>query len=213
MFWHLLSNLIQRETVMTILRMNGVGSGRPRKINPSENIHPREVESHERRELTTAFSTASILVATVAFGAVFTMPGGFKGDRTPVLLKHPAFAAFLIFNTLSMCFATVGGICFAVETFVRIYGRVWNVDLWGFFFSALAYKTMLITFMTAAYVVVAPSCWWLAIVVCLICSAPILFHYLLFAYQIFNYRPPVYTVVTSPLVNFFGKIVTKKLSS
>ncbi|XXG44997.1 hypothetical protein AAC387_Pa02g0202 [Persea americana] len=109
--------------------MNGVGSGRPRKINPSENIHPREAESHERRELTTAFSTASILVATVAFAAVFTMPGGFKGDRTPVLLKHPAFAAFLIFNTLAMCFATIGGICFAVETYVRIYGRVWNVDL------------------------------------------------------------------------------------
>jgi hypothetical protein len=68
--------------------------------------------------LTQAHSITSVLIATVAFGATFALPGGYIADDhtnggTPTLAGRYAFDAFMIANTLAFIFSAAAIICIA----------------------------------------------------------------------------------------------------
>ncbi|KAH1040652.1 hypothetical protein J1N35_042395 [Gossypium stocksii] len=122
------------------------------------------------------------LIATVAFAAAVTVPGGLKGEKgleqgTPVLIHEIAFKAFVITNALAFIFS----ICA-----LAIHFRVNNLLLSSITFwvtGKTLYRTRsasnllshaitatVIAFSTGSYVILKPS-HGLAIASCFICPA------------------------------------------
>uniref|UniRef100_K4A2F3 PGG domain-containing protein n=1 Tax=Setaria italica TaxID=4555 RepID=K4A2F3_SETIT len=90
----------------------------------------REVESKELEKLkdsTQALCIGSVLIATVAFGATFALPGGYKADDhtnggTPTLAGRYAFDAFIMANTIAF-------ICSSIATVGFMFSGTSMVDL------------------------------------------------------------------------------------
>lgn len=108
------------------------------------------------------------------FAAIFTVPGGLKEDGTPILATQAAPKVFLFSNTIAMCSTIAAGICLIRETYTRSLGEIWGLDYLGYNFAGLAYVAMLVTFLAAEHMVIAPECIWIVIVVCFICCTPLL---------------------------------------
>jgi hypothetical protein len=81
-----------------------------------------EKTSNEEDNLSKTGTIGSVLIATVAFAAAFTVPGGFvAGDLpsagTAILAKRSAFRAFAVSDTLAfVCSATT---CFLIFSGTR----------------------------------------------------------------------------------------------
>ncbi|TVU22515.1 hypothetical protein EJB05_32221, partial [Eragrostis curvula] len=73
-------------------------------------------ELEKMKDMTQTQSIASVLIATVAFGATFALPGGYKADDhanggTPTLAGRYAFDAFMMANALAFIFSAAAIIC------------------------------------------------------------------------------------------------------
>lgn len=185
-----------------VLKIYGGTVGRPRQTPmASDEILPRDrdfkgnkIDTEMAKEVTAIYTVAVALVATVTFAAAFTMPGGYKGDGTPTLVRSATFKAFLLSNTISMCTSLTAGVCFIMETNTRVFGRIWNVDVWGFQLAVISFSTLLISFMMAIFAMVSSECMWLAIAVCLICCAPFVLNLSLFTCEITDMTPHFFFV-------------------
>ena len=120
-----------------------------------------------------SLTVVAILVATITFAAAFTLPGGYSTDAgaegLPIMARKAAFQAFLISDTLAMCFS------FAVA-FVCIIARWEDLEFMLYYSSFIkklmwfAYMTTTTAFATGLYTVLAPRHQWLAVAVCLVTS-------------------------------------------
>ena len=88
------------------------------------NVKPVEEEaSNEEDNLSKTGTIGSVLIATVAFAAAFTVPGGFVADDHPsagaaVMARRFAFRAFAVSDTLAfVCSATAT--CFFIHAGTR----------------------------------------------------------------------------------------------
>ncbi|PVH64975.1 hypothetical protein PAHAL_2G395300 [Panicum hallii] len=75
--------------------------------------------------MTKTGTIASVLIATVAFAAAFTVPGGFIADDHPnagtaILARKFAFRAFVVSDTMAF-------VCSIVATSFHIYGGAWEI--------------------------------------------------------------------------------------
>ncbi|KAL6846400.1 hypothetical protein ACP4OV_023848 [Aristida adscensionis] len=73
-------------------------------------------ELEKIKDLSQARGIASVLIATVAFGATFALPGGYRADDhpnggTPTLAGRYAFDAFVMANTLAFIFSSAATLC------------------------------------------------------------------------------------------------------
>ena len=79
---------------------------------------PKEVQTLENKGASMAtddqdniskFSLTSItIITTVTYAAAFQLPGGYDSNTgMPVLINHPAFVFFLVFNSLSFACSAV----------------------------------------------------------------------------------------------------------
>ena len=86
---------------------------------------PKEVQTLENKGASMAtdeqdnfskFSLTSItIITTVTYAAAFQLPGGYDSNTgMPVLIHHPAFLSFLVFNSLSF-------LCSAVVLFIHFF--------------------------------------------------------------------------------------------
>ncbi|KAL1550189.1 hypothetical protein AAHA92_18188 [Salvia divinorum] len=57
-------------------------------------------------------SVVAVLIATVAFTASSTVPGGIESNGTPVLKKQPAFNVFAIASLVALCFSIASVVMF-----------------------------------------------------------------------------------------------------
>jgi hypothetical protein len=115
-------------------------------------------------------SIVAILMASITFAAAFTVSGWYRSDAAgsqglPIMAKTFAFQAFLIFDTLAMCFSlSVAFICVIARwedfEFLLHYRSITKKIMW------LAYMATIIAFSTGLYTVLAPRLLWLAIVIC-----------------------------------------------
>ncbi|KAB2036293.1 hypothetical protein ES319_D04G214900v1 [Gossypium barbadense] len=143
-------------------------------------VRNNSIESLEKTG--NAHLVAAALIATVAFAAAITVPGGLESEKgsnrgTPILIQEAAFKAFVVTNAMAFIFSVSAlTTYFAVldHLFTRfifwreaiILNRTWSVSM------LLNYATlaMVIAFSTGSYVVLKPS-HELAIVSYLICPA------------------------------------------
>ncbi|KAF0914791.1 hypothetical protein E2562_031517 [Oryza meyeriana var. granulata] len=132
-----------------------------------------ENESEKMTKLAQVAIIGSVLIATVAFAAAFTLPGGYRSDDhaiggTPTLARSYTFHAFLISITLAYVYSSLA-------TFGLIYSAMPFVDLSirrTYFRSSLgvvacSLRTLAVSFALAVYTVIAPADRCTALVVCL----------------------------------------------
>ncbi|WOH14595.1 hypothetical protein DCAR_0934115 [Daucus carota subsp. sativus] len=82
------------------LREPNAESGK-RIVKHTEITNNLEVEEH--RKAMNTHMVVSALIATVAFSALFNVPGGFDGSKgSPVLLRKTRFAFFIIFDAIAL---------------------------------------------------------------------------------------------------------------
>ncbi|XP_044965507.1 ankyrin repeat-containing protein At5g02620-like isoform X1 [Hordeum vulgare subsp. vulgare] len=81
--------------------------------------------AEKQHSMTKSGTIASVLIATVAFTAAFTVPGGFVADDhalagTAILARHFAFRAFVVSDTMAF-------VCSVVATCFHIYGAAQTI--------------------------------------------------------------------------------------
>jgi Domain of unknown function len=120
------------------------------------------------------YIVVAALIATVTFSAIFTMPGGYHQTKGFAILgKKSAFKPFVISNTIAMCSALVVVFCFLWAWRDPVKFRL-NQQKWGHRLTVVACLSMIVSLISAVYLVVEPELRWLSIVVILIgCSTPI----------------------------------------
>ncbi|XP_072952494.1 protein ACCELERATED CELL DEATH 6-like isoform X2 [Typha angustifolia] len=130
-----------------------------------------EKESKKHASLSQSFAISTVVIATVAFGAVFTLPGGYNTDGTPTLGRRYTFKAFVIadtfafiFSVLSTYFSTFNG-AELTSLSLRRYYVAFSIALLG-----MATRILVAAFALAIYVVLAPVSNSFGIAVCVIAS-------------------------------------------
>lgn len=96
-------------------------------------------------------SVVAVLIATVAFAAAYTVPGGNQSTGLPVLVNRPLFIVFTVTDVLSLNFALT-----AVVTFLSILSSPFrfrdfrrslpNKLMLGFTFLFLSVTMMMMSF-------------------------------------------------------------------
>ncbi|GJM96529.1 hypothetical protein PR202_ga13372 [Eleusine coracana subsp. coracana] len=136
------------------------------RVPPSADLTSRRMfnDKYFERVIGTYILVATV-IATAAFAATFTMPGGYDQTKGIALHGHnAAFKIFVVSNGVAMC-----------SSIVLIFCMIWvwqspdmfriNQLLWGHRLTVLAVLAMLVSFMTAVYITVAPTQRWPAYVV------------------------------------------------
>uniref|UniRef100_A0A0D9WZP1 PGG domain-containing protein n=1 Tax=Leersia perrieri TaxID=77586 RepID=A0A0D9WZP1_9ORYZ len=115
----------------------------------------------------------SVLVSTVTFAAVFTLPGGYISDGhphagAPILWHRYTFKAFVMANTLAFVGSTLSTIWLTYAGSEHVHPLLRALYM---FFSVIsmeqATRSMVAAFALGAYVVLSPISERIAIVVCL----------------------------------------------
>jgi hypothetical protein len=123
----------------------------------------------------------SVLIATVAFGATFALPGGYIADDhrnggTPTRAGRYAFDAFMMANTLAFvcsCIATIG-LMFSGTSMVSLKSRQINLGVSVNFMSS-SVTSLAAAFALGVYLVLAPVAHGTAIVICVLSPLVVLY--------------------------------------
>jgi hypothetical protein len=117
-------------------------------------------------------SITSVLIATVSFGAVFAVPGGYRADDhtnggTPTLAGQYAFDAFMMADMLAFIFSAATVLCFGysssplINRGSRIRYLVAAFDFMGFSITCFS-----AAFALGVFVVISPVAHKTAIAIC-----------------------------------------------
>ncbi|MBA0701574.1 hypothetical protein Goari_020503, partial [Gossypium aridum] len=145
-------------------------------------FHLRTVSAESLEKSRDTHLVVAALIATVAFAAAITVPGGFKSEKeseqgTPFLIHKIAFKAFVVTNALAFIFSISAlAIHFQVNYLLlsKIPFGITAITLYPTRSASKllnhAITTTVIAFSTVSYVVLKPS-HVLAIALCFICPA------------------------------------------
>ncbi|KAH9681275.1 ANK REP REGION domain-containing protein [Citrus sinensis] len=110
------------------------------------------------------------LIATVAFAAAFTIPGGYRSDNgTAILRRNKAFQAFIVADSIAMVFSLSAVFTHFLMSLIIEETKDFNEALLvaSFCFTLWSMAAMVIAFVAGTYAMLAPSLG-LAIITCLI---------------------------------------------
>ena len=142
-----------------------------------------EKKSQDLANTTQAMGIVSVLIATVTFASAFTLPGGYYQSAsdggvpgTPILAGSYAFSAFILADTLAF-------ICSCVATFSLVYAGVpaMDISIRTYYFSLSAFllqnagRSFVVAFGLCLYLVLAPADRMVAVSVCVVIFASLLF--------------------------------------
>lgn len=159
------------------LRCDHIEQKYRRPLNQKE----KKKQSDLIKDATQMFIVGAVLIATVAFGATFAIPGGYKADDhlnggTPTLAGSYIFDAYMMANTLAFVCSTVATLSLILSgtTMVGLGTRQWNLVASGYLFSS-SVTSMTVAFALAAYMVLAPVARSTAIAIFMISPLPVLY--------------------------------------
>ncbi|KAI5021175.1 hypothetical protein ZWY2020_055020 [Hordeum vulgare] len=114
----------------------------------------------------------SVLIATVAFGVTFALPGGYRADDhinggTPTLVGRYTLDAFMMANALAFICSSIAtiGLMFSGSSIVKLVSRQINLRTSVFFVSS-SLTSLAAAFALGVYMVLAPVAHDTAIAVC-----------------------------------------------
>ncbi|KAH9324311.1 hypothetical protein KI387_004489, partial [Taxus chinensis] len=129
------------------------------------------------QKMAETLSVVAALIATVTFAAAFTVPGGLHegpGSKeeigTALMINRVVFKVFVISDTVAMCSSMIVALIL-VWAVPGVPGLLAGAVGWGLKILWVALGGMVVTFVTAIYLVVAPKCLWLAVFVCILGSS------------------------------------------
>ncbi|WVZ82506.1 hypothetical protein U9M48_029760, partial [Paspalum notatum var. saurae] len=162
------------------------------------------VDDYKTKELemlkdsTQSYSIASVLIATVTFGAMFAMPGGYRQDDhdyggTPTLAEMYAFHAFLVADTIAF-------ICSSMATIGFMHAGSAVLDLvrrTDYFYKAInlmhnSIIALATAFAVGVYTVLAPVAQKTAIAICVMSPLVVAYNFKDFWVRWFNFTPSLY---------------------
>ncbi|EAZ04161.1 hypothetical protein OsI_26303 [Oryza sativa Indica Group] len=130
--------------------------------------------------MTSTGTIASVLIATVTFAAVFTVPGGYVADDRPnsgtaVMAMRFAFRAFVVSDTMAFLFSIVGT-CLLVVSGARevqpSHRRFYQWSAWALVPAGAQF--MVAAFAFGLHVVLGAANRWLVVFVYALCLASVL---------------------------------------
>ncbi|KAL2944724.1 Ankyrin repeat-containing protein ITN1 [Bienertia sinuspersici] len=120
-------------------------------------------------EVRNTLSVVAALLATITFTAGFTLPGGLNQDTgEATLATKAAFLAFLISDTIAMCFSMLVLLCLIWSMVFEPNQSLFLIDRSVGLLRVALYCTLL-AFMTGVYIVIAPKTLWAAILIIVMC--------------------------------------------
>ncbi|KAF4350683.1 hypothetical protein CsatB_009608 [Cannabis sativa] len=156
-----------RKTVTQIKKDVHTQLEQTKKTNKNVHNISKELRKLHREGInnaTNSVTVVAVLFATVAFAAIFTVPGGDNNDGTAVMVKSPPFKIFFIFNAIAL-FTSLAVVVVQI-TLVRGETKaekkvveVINKLMW------LASVCTSVAFMASSYIVVGRKHRWAAILV------------------------------------------------
>ncbi|XP_078158805.1 protein ACCELERATED CELL DEATH 6-like isoform X3 [Carex rostrata] len=124
------------------------------------------LDSKDGWERTQVIGLGSVLITTVAFAAAFTVPGGYNEDHgTPILGRRYVFRAFILANTLAFI---QGSISLFSLLFTVLNEKFASAIQFATFLFELALSCLIVTFGLGSYVMLAPVCYPIAVLVLVI---------------------------------------------
>ncbi|KAL9408556.1 hypothetical protein AB3S75_047015 [Citrus x aurantiifolia] len=100
------------------------------------------------------------LIATVAFAAAFTVPGGYRSENgTAILRRNKAFQLFMVADSIAMAFSLSAVVTHFWLSYVTEETKDFNEDLFhaSIWFTLLSMAAMVIAFVTGTYAMLALS--------------------------------------------------------
>ncbi|GLJ22587.1 hypothetical protein SUGI_0425140 [Cryptomeria japonica] len=138
-------------------------------------------------------SVTAVLIATVAFAAAFTLPGGIdtqdQGQGIPLLINTILFKVFVILDTMAFCSSIASAI---LLTFAFYASQVEDPALTeiSLYVLWIALVSLLLTFGAAIHLVVASKCLWLAVLVwVMVCILPMCIRVLSLGGKLYLFTP------------------------
>nr|CAB3463965.1 unnamed protein product [Digitaria exilis] len=134
-------------------------------------IQPLDVENESAKLMssTQTLGLGSVLMATVTFGASFTLPGDYNDDGTPTLSGRYAFDAFIAAN--SWAFACAGlatiNLTYSGLNSVDLPLRIWHFDV-AMFFASGALTSLVTAYALGLYVTLIPVAYAAAVAICVV---------------------------------------------
>ncbi|GAY42366.1 hypothetical protein CUMW_066280, partial [Citrus unshiu] len=137
---------------------------------PEDLAVQKDVTKENYKDTRASHLVVAALIATVAFAAAFTIPGGYRSENgTAILRRNTAFQAFIVADSIAMVFSlsavfTHFCLCLLIEKTKDFNGALFHASIW---FTLLSMGAMVIAFVTGTYAMLVPSLG-LAIITCLI---------------------------------------------
>jgi len=135
------------------------------------------------KDSTQSQTTGSVLIATVTFGAMFALPGGYRADTskkggTPTLAGTLPFHAFMIANTIAF-------ICSTIATLASMYAGSARLSLvrrkdhfsYSITFMQLSIMTLAVAFALGVYTSLSPVFPKTAIAICVLSPLVVLYYF------------------------------------
>ncbi|KAK3008590.1 hypothetical protein RJ639_014709, partial [Escallonia herrerae] len=146
--------------------------------NKKEFAESKKTVAYDLRKLADTHLLVAALIATVAFTAGFTIPGGFYGGNDvpnqagkAILMKEVAFKTFIISDTIALMFSSVAIVIYFVAADYVVLAQLREFNLIAGSLIVLAIGAMMVAFTAGVYTVLADSSA-LAIAACVVgCSA------------------------------------------
>ncbi|XP_037432819.1 protein ACCELERATED CELL DEATH 6-like [Triticum dicoccoides] len=159
------------------LRWDKVEENYSRQLKPDE----AAIEEGKVKDSSQMLGIGSVLIATVAFGATFAVPGGFVADDhpnrgTPTLAGRYTFDAFMMANALAfICSSTATiGLMYSGSPMVNLMSRQINLGTSVFFMSS-SVTCLSAAFALGVYMVLAPVAHATAIAICVLSPLVVLY--------------------------------------
>ncbi|KAG6758417.1 hypothetical protein POTOM_038764 [Populus tomentosa] len=159
-----------RKTVTQIKKDVHTQLEQTRRTNKNVHNISKELRKLHREGInnaTNSVTVVAVLFATVAFAAIFTVPGGDKDSGTAVVVTHASFKIFFIFNAIAL-FTSLAVVVVQItlvrgETKAerRVVGVI-NKLMW------LASVCTSVAFMASSYIVVGRNHEWAAMLITIV---------------------------------------------
>ncbi|TVU49820.1 hypothetical protein EJB05_01158, partial [Eragrostis curvula] len=109
-------------------------------------------EAENLKDSTQTMCIGSVLIATMAFGAIFAVPGGYRADDhtnrgTPTLAGRYPFDAFMMTNTLTFICSWVATMCLMISGFPFVELKSQS----AYFLSSMLFAKSSVTSLSAAF--------------------------------------------------------------